>query len=176
MWIPWPSVVLVVVAVRTSRDDPRRFALGRSRCTCGARSRRGAHDGISAKLYSGGGEGVVHSSVRASHGSAPASSPALRLETTLKMNTRIDSAIVNAPDGRDQVPEVPAHSSRIRIDPPRHALQPEDVHRPERQVEADEHQPEVDLPSLSDNIRPNTWATSSRCPAKSPKIAPPNST
>ena len=33
----------------------------------------------------------------------------------------------------------------VRVDPSRHAHQPDDVHRSERQVQPDEHQPEVDL-------------------------------
>src|SRR5947208_646356 len=34
-------------------------------------SSRASTSGTSAKLYSGGGDGIVHSRVRASHGSAP---------------------------------------------------------------------------------------------------------
>ena len=39
-------------------------------------------------------------------------------------------------------------------DPPRHARQAELVHREERQVEADEHQHELDLAEVSLSIRP----------------------
>src|SRR5215216_5535000 len=40
-------------------------------------SSRASTTGISAKLYAGGGDGIDHSSVRASHGSLPATGPRL---------------------------------------------------------------------------------------------------
>src|SRR5438552_103117 len=53
--------------------------------------------GISSKLCSGGGDEVIHSIVRASHGSLPAISPCLRECTALYMKSRIEAAIVNEP-------------------------------------------------------------------------------
>ena len=53
--------------------------------------------GISSKLCSGGGEGMLHSRVLASQGSRPAILP-FRLESTqLKMNRSIDAAMRNDP-------------------------------------------------------------------------------
>ncbi len=54
--------------------------------------------GISSKLCTGGGDDVIHSSVRASHGSFVSSGRCCsRVLTTFAMNTRIDRAIRNAP-------------------------------------------------------------------------------
>src|SRR2546423_7466757 len=53
--------------------------------------------GTSSKLYSGGGEEVVHSSVRASHGSAGASLGLRIVMITFTRNSPIDAAIMNAP-------------------------------------------------------------------------------
>src|SRR5690606_2389134 len=50
-----------------------------------------------AKLYSGTGEGVVHSSVRPSQGSAPATSPRIEVTTTLYSRTRTPAAMKKAP-------------------------------------------------------------------------------
>src|SRR4249919_530901 len=47
--------------------------------------------GISSKLYTGGGDAVIHSNVRASHGSFDSSGRwRIVVLTTLTMNTRID--------------------------------------------------------------------------------------
>ncbi len=40
---------------------------------------------------------------------------------------------------------VPAHLRRIGVDAARHAFQPQDVHREEREIEADEKNPEIHL-------------------------------
>ena len=56
--------------------------------------------GISSKLCTGGGEVVIHSSVRASHGSATSAAAGLGFAyvvTRFTMKTRIDRAIKNAP-------------------------------------------------------------------------------
>src|SRR5687767_9311546 len=73
-WPPWPSP-----------------------CFCSQRSSRPWEVGSTAKLYTGGGEGMLHSSVRASHGSGPATAPERCVLKALTMNTRIDSAMMNAP-------------------------------------------------------------------------------
>jgi len=52
--------------------------------------------GISLKLYSGGGDGMVHSSVRASQGSSPTISD-LRVMKTLMMKMRIERAMTKEP-------------------------------------------------------------------------------
>ena len=49
-------------------------------------------------------------------------------------------------DGGDQVERVPAHGGRIGPHAARHAHQTGDVHREERDVEAEEHQPEHPAP------------------------------
>ena len=54
-------------------------------------------------------------------------------------------SMVTAPDGRDEVEVAPAHFRLVGVDPPRHALEAEDVHGEERDVEADEGEPEVPL-------------------------------
>src|SRR5438445_8037427 len=80
----------VQVAVRTgscstSSPDSRRSRSGMKLRTGGTRS----------KLYGGGGEVVAHSSVLACHGSSPATSPPLQLETMLMMNSSTENAIRN---------------------------------------------------------------------------------
>src|SRR5579862_3647803 len=52
------------------------FQSGSSECFRSHRGRRLRTAGIEAKLYSGGGEVVAHSSVQASQGSLPATAPA----------------------------------------------------------------------------------------------------
>src|SRR6185312_16508779 len=49
-------------------------------------------------------------------------------------------------DGGQQVGRSPTHLRRIRIDPPRHALEAQDVHREKSQIETNEQDPEVQLP------------------------------
>ena len=53
--------------------------------------------GIVSKLYSGGGDGMDHSSVRASQGSFPAGSPLLQPLTMLYTNSSIETASIAAP-------------------------------------------------------------------------------
>ena len=115
--------------------------------------------GISAKLYSGGGEGIVHSSVRPSHGSAPAVSPRFRVLIDVVEEDQQRQRDQERADRRDQVPEVEAVVLRVLVGAARHPLQAEDVHRRERQVEADHHQPEVQLADalveqLPEDLRP----------------------
>ncbi|MCU1451585.1 MAG: hypothetical protein JWP02_3755 [Acidimicrobiales bacterium] len=59
-------------------------------------SSRAVTIGISSKLYSGGGELVVHSSVRASQGSSPTFS-VFRVFSTLMMNTSTERAMMKEP-------------------------------------------------------------------------------
>src|ERR671911_2918974 len=60
-------------------------------------SSRDSTCGISAKLYIGGGDDVVHSSVRASHGSSPEGFPRRRLTNTLTMKMSTETAMMNDP-------------------------------------------------------------------------------
>jgi hypothetical protein len=53
--------------------------------------------GITSKLFSGGGDGVSHSSVLAFHGSGPAIVPFLVERTTLMIVSSTPIAIRNAP-------------------------------------------------------------------------------
>src|SRR5262245_19850658 len=68
-----------------------------SPCFWSQRSSRPCEVGITAKLYTGGGDGMLHSSVRASHGSGPATTPERWVLNALTMNTEMDSAMMNAP-------------------------------------------------------------------------------
>src|SRR5919205_2853614 len=53
--------------------------------------------GITAKLYSGGGDVVAHSSEEPSQGSLPATSPWIRLCTKFHMKIRIEAEMMNEP-------------------------------------------------------------------------------
>src|SRR3954447_8253850 len=106
MWMPWPScwatgaavatppalatATSVVVAVPTDGEAgspssaapegsfTRRLSASSVYLRC-HQSSRASTTGTSAKLYSGGGDGIDHSSDRASHGSFPAITPRLLL-------------------------------------------------------------------------------------------------
>src|ERR1700682_6324140 len=64
---------------------------------CAQKSSRSWTTGTVAKLYTGGGDGMVHSSVRPSHGSAGAAAPERVVVITLQMKTRNESTMTNAP-------------------------------------------------------------------------------
>src|SRR5712692_3464285 len=53
--------------------------------------------GMRAKLYTGGGEGMDHSSVRPSQGSSPAACPDRIVLATLTMKNKIDTAMMKEP-------------------------------------------------------------------------------
>src|SRR6266480_156848 len=53
--------------------------------------------GMTEKLYAGGGDGMLHSSVAPPQGSFGAACPRRALRHTLKRNTRIETAMRNAP-------------------------------------------------------------------------------
>src|SRR5262245_27913000 len=87
------------------------FQSGSVGCLMSQSGRRLLTVGISAKLYSGGGELVLHSRVQASHGSFPAGLP-LRNER-ITLNSQIDmAAIWNA---------APREIMRLRVPQPRSA-------------------------------------------------------
>src|SRR5664279_6555336 len=67
------GIATVLVAMRASPYSY--FQSGSSGCFMSHSGRRLRTTGIFAKLYSGGGEAVLHSSVHASHGSLPAGLP-----------------------------------------------------------------------------------------------------
>src|ERR1700720_2116926 len=68
------------------------FQSGSSGCFRSQSGRRLWTTGIAAKLYSGGGEVVEHSSVHASHGSFPAGSPFQSDQSRFPTNTSTPAA------------------------------------------------------------------------------------
>src|SRR5436853_470592 len=74
---------------------------GTSRVSSGDfRSQSGYRDvtvGIVAKLYSGGGDGIDHSSVGAPHGSFPAMAPRFRLDQRFHTKMTTETAWMYAP-------------------------------------------------------------------------------
>src|SRR5215831_9133185 len=64
---------------------------------CTQNSSRSCTVGTTAKLYTGGGEGIVHSRVRPSHGSAGAGAPERVGVTTFHRKMSRESAMVKAP-------------------------------------------------------------------------------
>ena len=105
-------------------------------------SSRWVTSGISAKLYSGGGDEVDHSSVRASHGSGPAIGPRRSEKIDVDEEQQHRRGDDERPDGRHQVQRVPAQAVRVRVRAAGLPLEPEEVHREEGQVEPDQQQPE----------------------------------
>src|SRR5208337_3238987 len=80
----------VVAAIRASPYSY--FQSGSSGCFKSHSGRRLRTTGIVAKLYSGGGDAVDHSSVQASHGSLPAAFP-LKYDQT-RFQTKIRTPII----------------------------------------------------------------------------------
>ena len=104
-WCRWPPA-----PPRNPATAPG--ALRRPRCTCGASTRPGrGPDGISAKLYSGGGEGIDHSRVRASQGSAGAGRVLRRHDEGVVDEHQDRDGDDERADGRHHVPEAPARGS-----------------------------------------------------------------
>src|SRR5215471_10687375 len=64
---------------------------------CSQNSSRSCTIGSIAKLYTGGGEGIDHSSVRPSQGSGPAGVPERMVLMTLTMNNTNESAMISDP-------------------------------------------------------------------------------
>ncbi len=101
--------------------------------------------GMAAKLYSGGGDEVAHSSESAFHGFGPGDlAVAAAPEEVDKRQAGADAEHDGA-DAHDQVQRAPTQPVVVGPDPPGHAHETEDVHREERDVEADEHRPEAPL-------------------------------
>src|SRR5215468_8871779 len=61
------------------------------------KSSRACTTGTTAKLYTGGGDGMVHSSVRPSHGSAGAGAPERVVFTTFKRKTSRENTMISEP-------------------------------------------------------------------------------
>ena len=101
---------------------------------------------------------MVHSSVHASHGSVPAGFAAGSKNTRGYRRRPVSPNGLNKSTHRRQSDSinVPSPVRRIGIDTPRHAQQAREMHRVERHVKADKHQPEMPLPSVSLYIRPVT--------------------
>src|SRR5688500_5920664 len=101
MWMPCPLCAAVsacswapacsAVAMRTRRPSSSSLYL---RCQ---KSSTECTVGISAKLYSGGGDGIDHSNDRPSHGSAGASTRRFREATQFHMKMSTDTAMTKAP-------------------------------------------------------------------------------
>ena len=104
--------------------------------------------GMRSKFHAGGGELAYHSSVSASHGSCPARLPVRAVLITFATNTSMPSGDHVRADRRDHVVGLPEAARIVRVDAPRHPHQPEQVLRQERHVEADEDEPELQLPEL----------------------------
>jgi hypothetical protein len=108
MWIPWPCPPWsswpwssVSVTDDASSDPPDGM---RTRRPCSSsvylrcqKSSRASTSGISAKLYSGGGDGIDHSSVPACHGSLPDTSPAVRLRQKFQRLTAMPRMRITVP-------------------------------------------------------------------------------
>src|SRR5580692_4308258 len=92
----WSGIVLISLVSESSLPYSKAES-GSSGCFRSHSGRRLATTGSLAKLYTGGGDGVDHSSVHASHGSAPAVSPR-KYECTM-LYTKIRTAIpwINPP-------------------------------------------------------------------------------
>ena len=132
------------------RGDAHEPAVRRPRRTCGARTRRACVTvGTSSKLCAGVGDwdhpleaaGVPR--VGPEVGNVLAPWPCAGCRQMLKKKMQHADGDGERADGADHVPEVEAVAVLVGVGAAGHALQAEDVHRPEREVEADEHQPEV---------------------------------
>src|SRR5687767_7559982 len=84
----WEGVPSSFVRVEMSRVGPY---------LCSQKGRALLTAGTTAKLYSGGGELIVHSSVAASHGSPGARWPVRTLRIALTKNTSTERVITKAP-------------------------------------------------------------------------------
>src|SRR5437879_3717339 len=73
------------------------FQSGSAGCLRSQSGRRLLMVGMTAKLYAGGGEGVDHSRVQASHGSLPAVSPLKYDHTRFATKTTIPNALKKTP-------------------------------------------------------------------------------
>ena len=116
--------------------------------------------GTLSKLCGGGGEVVSHSSVFAEPRVVARARPRRHVcvRSTLKKKKRTPDGHHEGADGRDEVVHLPASALGVRVDAPRHALEPEQVLREERDVDPDEHQPERPLAQgLARACRPNTF-------------------
>ena len=78
---------------------------------------------MTAKLYTGGGELVDHSSVHASQGSFPAGLPRKYDQIRLTDEDQDSRGLKDDADRDDQIPDVPTAARLIGIDPARHAQQ-----------------------------------------------------
>src|SRR2546425_8658235 len=93
-WPSWPWLSAGAAPACTGTSRP---LLSSAYLRCQNSSREWI-TGMSSKLCTGGGHDVIHSIVRASHGSSVSSTRRLvSVRTTFTMNTEIDRAIMNAP-------------------------------------------------------------------------------
>src|SRR6266508_160603 len=90
MWMDCGSRAGVGTRVRRGAPWPSPYF-------CTQNSSRSCTTGTTAKLYTGGGEGMVHSSVRPSHGSAGAGAAERVVMITFQRKTRNESTITSEP-------------------------------------------------------------------------------
>ena len=112
---------------------------------------------MTAKLYSGGGEVVVHSSVGAVPRVRPGRRAAAVADDEVAEQEQDPGERDEAADRLEQVVGGPAEAAGIRVDAARHAEQADDVHREEEEVRPDEDDPEADLPGPLEVERPVTF-------------------
>ena len=102
--------------------------------------------GIVSKLFAGGGDVVNHSSVLPCQGSLPARLPLLDRDDHVDERHQDAEREDERADRRDQVVGRHAEALGVVVDAPRHPRQAGRVLDQEGHVEADEHQPERQLP------------------------------
>ena len=99
--------------------------------------------GLSRSCSCGGGELVIHSSVKPSQGSAGASGWLAHGRKKLIRKISTESATTNAPTVIEQIPAIPAQVCAIGVNAARHPQNAQDVHREKDHIHADKHQPEM---------------------------------
>ena len=134
------SVTVVTTSWRSSTARPPTTGSAWRSAHSGSRL---VTSGMRVKFCGGGGEVVAHSSVPAPQGLSPATSPWRALVIEVPDEQREAQRQDHGADRGEEVQAAPAHLGLIGVDAARHALQPEDVHREEGEVEADEGEPEM---------------------------------
>ena len=89
-----------------------------------------------AKLYSGGGEDVDHSSVHASQGSLPASCAIEHGVEEVANENENGHRLEEDANGDDEIPDVPASAGLVGVDAAGHAKNAGDVHEIEGEMES----------------------------------------
>ena len=95
--------------------------------------------------------------------------PPRRLLNTFTNSSSTPSANTKLPMRGDQIERVPAHMIGVGIDTTRHAEQAGQVHRQKRQVEADEHGPEIPAAELFIQQAPSASSGTRSRPRRPPE-------